>query len=337
MAKSRLDTYFRRALGLLPANTQTMLKGVISYLPGVYHYVDDTRSVSAEFCYSVWLRHLVLAAQHGLDTEPQVFLELGPGSSLGVGLCSLLCGARIHYALDAIPFAKLDHNLAVLENLVDLFEKRTDIPHGSVFATEVKPVLPSYGFPGHVLTEKRLRESLAKERIQAIRLALASALSDDTPTGHYSEISIKYFAPWSDPRVVPGQSVDMILSNTVLQCVEDLPAVYAAFDYWLKPGGVMSHNIDYSSYGATKEWNGHWACSRLEWRLMRGNRLYLLNRRPHSTHVDLTLRHGFRIATDLRTTTASGIRRDQLADDFRWLTEEDLHTNGALVQSVKVE
>ena len=43
-------------------------------------------------------------------------------------------------------------------------------------------------------------------------------------------IDIKYCAPWDDPAVIPRHSVDMILSNTVLQCVENLPAVYAAFD-----------------------------------------------------------------------------------------------------------
>jgi len=335
MAKSRIDTYFRRGLGLLPANTQTMLKGLISYIPGVYRYVDDTRSASAEFCYSVWLRHLVLAEKHGLDTNPEAFLELGPGTSLGVGLCSLLGGSRIHYALDAIPFAKLDYNLAVLAKLVELFEKRADIPHGDFFATEVNPALSSYAFPHHLLTEERLRNSLTTERVSAIRSALKTALSGKAQAERNCGIDIKYYAPWDDPAVIPGHGVDMILSNTVMQCVEDLPGVYGAFADWLKPGGVMSHNIDYSSYGATKEWNGHWACSRLEWRLMKGNRLYLLNRQPHSTHVELTLKNGFRIVADMCTTTTEGIRRDQLADDFQWLSEQDLHTTGSLIQSAK--
>ncbi|MGC8907398.1 MAG: hypothetical protein ACP5M0_08140 [Desulfomonilaceae bacterium] len=335
MTRKRIDRYFRRLLSVLPANAQTMVKGVISYLPGIYRFVDDTRSVSPEFCYSVWLRHLVLAHRSGLNTEPEVFLELGPGSSLGVGLCALLCGSKRHYALDAIPFAKLEQNLVILDRLIDLFMRRADIPSGNAFSTEVKPALPSYEFPREVLTDERLERCLTTQRIEAIRDALIRALSPRGPQAGHHEIDIQYFAPWSDPSVVPAHSVDMVLSNTVLQCVEDLPRVYEAFSYWLKPGGSLSNNIDYSSYGATTEWNGHWACSRLAWRLMRGNRPYLLNRQPHSVHVELTKKNGFRIVAELCTTTTQGITRKQLAKDFSWLSDDDLHTTGALIQAIK--
>ncbi len=335
MTKKRIDRYFRRFLSLLPANTQTIIKGVISYLPGIYRFVDDTRSVSAEFCYSVWLRHLVHAHRSGLRTEPEVFLELGPGSSLGVGLCALLCGSTRHYALDVIPFAKLEQNLVIFDKLVDLFMRRVAIPSGNAFSTEVKPALPSYEFPSDVLTNERLARSLTAQRIEAIREALTRALDARPRLAENREIDIQYFAPWSDPSVVPAHSVDMVFSNTVLQCVEDLPRIYEAFSYWLKPGGCLSNNIDYSSYGATYEWNGHWACSSLAWRLMRGNRPYLLNRQPHSAHVQLTKKNGFRVVTELRTTTTQGITREQLAREFSWLSDEDLHTTGALIQAVK--
>jgi len=335
MTEKRIDKYFRRLLGLLPANTQTIIKGIISYVPGIYRFVDDTRSVSAEFCYSVWLRHLVIAHRKGLDTDPDVFLELGPGSSIGVGMCAMLCGAKRHYALDVIPFARLDQNLIIFDKLVELFMRREEIPSGSAFSTEVKPALASYEFPSDILTDDRLERGLAGERIQRIRDALKRALGgENSKSGEY-DIDIHYFAPWADASVLPANSVDMALSNTVLQCVEDLPKVYEAFSYWLRPGGCLSNNIDYSSYGATTEWNGHWACSKLEWKLMRGNRLYLLNRQPHSIHVELTKRNGFRIVTEIRTSTTKGITRKHLAEDFSWLTDEDISTTGALIQAVK--
>lgn len=335
MTRKRIDRYFRRLLRLFPANTQTMIKGLISYLPGIYHFVDDTRSVSPEFCYSVWLRHLVIAHQSGLNTTPEVFLELGPGSSLGVGLCAMLCGADRHYALDVIPFAKLDQNLMILDSLVELFMRRADIPSGNAFSTEVKPALPSYEFPRYILTDERLDKTLTKARLKAIQEALTRALGEPKTKVRENDIDIHYFAPWQDASVVPEHSVDMALSNTVLQCVEELPKVYEAFSYWIRKGGCLSNNIDYSSYGATTEWNGHWACSKLEWRLMRGNRLYLLNRQPHSVHVELTRKNGFRIVTEIRTSTEQGITRDKLAKEFTWLTDEDLSTTGALIQAVK--
>ncbi len=335
MTRKRIDKYFRRCLALFPAETQTIIKGILSYVPGIYHFVDDTRSVSAEFCYSIWLRHLVMAHRHGLNTAPNTFLELGPGSSLGVGLCAMLCGSNRHYALDVIPFAKLDQNLTVFDKLVEFFTRKADIPGPEAFSTEVKPELPSYEFPSDVITDERLDKCLTVHRIQAIKDALTRALKGEKSSHREYDVEIHYIAPWPDASVVPAHSVDMVLSNTVLQCVENLPKVYEAFSYWLRPGGYLSNNIDYSSYGATTEWNGHWACSKLEWKLMRGNRLYLLNRQPHSVHVELTKKNGFRIVTEVRTSTATGITRKELAKEFSWLTDEDLSTTGALIQAVK--
>src|SRR5689334_3926898 len=50
-------------------------------------------SSSARYCYSVWLRHLSMAARLGLNTDPKDVAELGPGHSIGVGLAALLSGA----------------------------------------------------------------------------------------------------------------------------------------------------------------------------------------------------------------------------------------------------
>ena len=331
----KMTKYFRKGIALLPANTRTIIKGLVSYIPGVYNFVDDTRSVSAAFCYSVWLRHLVIASENGLNTDPKVFAELGPGSSLGVGLSAMLCGTDTHYALDVIPFAQKDRNMEILDELIYLFSKRASIPHGEDFATEVRPPLSSYGFPRYILTDERLEQSMTPDRIASIRTALKRALSGDTVSEDSGSIEIFYVAPWNDAQVVPADCADMVLSNTVMQCVEDLQEAYSGCYSWLRAGGYMSHNIDFSSYGATKEWNGHWACSSLEWRLMRGNRLYLLNRQPHSVHIDLMEKTGFKIMCDLKFMTDSGIKRSRLASGFEWISDEDLHTEGAFIQALK--
>lgn len=45
---------------------------------------------SARYCYAVWLRHLVLAAEHGLlDRPPRRVVEIGPGDSLGTGIAAI--------------------------------------------------------------------------------------------------------------------------------------------------------------------------------------------------------------------------------------------------------
>ncbi len=327
--------YFRQKLSLLPPNYQTIVKGLLSYVPGVYSFVDQTRSASARFCYTVWLRHLVTAWEcGGLRACPNSLLELGPGSSFGVGLAAILSGANKYYALDAIKFADLTVNLDTLDELVRLFSERATIPHGSEFSTEVRPPLKSYEFPSHILDDDHLKKALDPERIRLIRQALERVFAGESDPDD-SPIRFFYMAPWQDHKVLPEGIVDMILSNTVLQCVENLEQVYESFSYWLKDGGFMTHNIDFSSYGATKDWNGHWACSKIEWSLMKGKRLYLLNRAPYSSHVKLLKNQGFEIVCDVKFENRSGITRKDLADEFKNMSEDDLYTSGAILQAVK--
>src|SRR5262245_22309033 len=103
----------------------TLIPGVAS-LPPISHILQEKAkgtggSVSAEYCYSVWLRHLVTAAECGLNSDPKTVAELGPGDSLGVGLAALLSGAERYYALDVVEHANAAHNIVVLDALVELF------------------------------------------------------------------------------------------------------------------------------------------------------------------------------------------------------------------------
>ncbi|MDA8417393.1 MAG: hypothetical protein M0Z78_10125 [Betaproteobacteria bacterium] len=327
--------FLREKLGLLPPNYQTIVKGILSYLPGIYTFVDQTRSASTRFCYSVWMRHLVISWEcGGLTSFPNSLLELGPGSSFGVGLAAMLTGTNRYYALDAIKFTDLKTNLETLDELVRLFQDRVPIPHGEEFTTEVRPHLKTYDFPTHILDDEHLKKCLSVERVQLIKEALKRAFSESDQKQN-SKIQIFYLAPWSDYKVLPEGCADMILSNTVLQCVDNLSDVYESFHYWLAPDGFMSHNIDFSSYGATKEWNGHWACSKLEWSLMRGKRPYLINREPYSKHVGLLKQLGFNIVCDIKFTTESGIKRYELVEEFKDLSDDDLYTSGAMLQATR--
>jgi hypothetical protein len=105
---------------------------------------------------------------------------------------------------------------------------------------------------------------------------------------------------------------------------------------WLKPGGIMSHEIDFKSIGITVEWSGHWSCSDTLWRLAAGKRRHRINREPHSTHISLMQRVGCHVVCDERTVRPPAITRAQLAPRFRHLTDEDLTTSSALIQAVKL-
>jgi len=72
-----------------------VLKGLATYVPGLYR-LRQSRGTSepnwSRYCYSVWLRHLVMAWKHGFTRIPESIAELGPGPTLGAGLPPMITG-----------------------------------------------------------------------------------------------------------------------------------------------------------------------------------------------------------------------------------------------------
>jgi len=287
-------------------------------------------TVSARYCYAVWMRHLVMAARHGLPTRPECVAELGPGDSLGIGLAALLSGTERYRAFDLVRYAAVERNLRVFEELVGLFERRAPIPDRDEFP-DVKPYLESYEFPARILDDTRLGAALESARLRRIEHAVR-AVGQSSESGAET---IVYVVPWDDPRQLEPESVDLIISQAVLEHVDDLPSCYRALHRWLRRGGGMSHQIDFKCHGTARRWDGHWAYSDLAWRLMRGRKPYLINREPHSTHIRLMEQAGFEIACDVTVRDVPTLPRERLAPRFRRITDDDRTTSGAFVQAIK--
>jgi hypothetical protein len=305
-----------------------MLYGVATYVPGVsrLHSKGTGGTDSARYCYSVWLRHLVMAKRHGLNANPRVVAELGPGDSLGVGLVALLTGSEKYLAFDVVEHASTAGNLAILEELIPLVRSRAAIPGDDEFPG-TRPRLDDYSFPADIFSQERLDEALTDERIERIRQSLRNNQGPDSV--------IQYKAPWYDGTVLEPESVDMIFSQAVMEHVNDVTGTYQAMVSWLKPDGYISHQIDFSCHGTADDWNGHWQHSEMKWKLIRGKRPYLLNREPHSTHLATLERLGFLVVGDIMDRDSSGIQLSDLAPRFSYLTAEDLNVRGALIQAVK--
>jgi len=308
-----------------------LMRGLATYVPGARRiFARGTGGTTApRYCYSVWLRHLVMAQRNGLPTDPEVIAELGPGDSLGIGLCAVLTGVRRYLAFDVVRYADTTRNIQVFDELVDLLRSRAAIPGEDDYPL-VDPRLDSYEFPADILTDKRLAGTLAPDRIAAAREALLR-LGEAPAAG----IEISYVAPWHDPDVVRLGSVDMIVSQAVLEHVTDLPLTYRAMHQWLKPGGAVAHSIDFRSHTYAREWNGHWAYSDRAWRLTVGNRPFLLNREPVSTHLRLLAENAFEIVHSQARRSENGIVRERLAPRFRGMSDNDLATQAVFVQARK--
>jgi len=301
-------------------------RGVLSHLPGLAMIgVEKTGgTITARYCYSVWLRHLVKSQENGLEVSPAVVAELGPGDSLGIGLAALISGAEQYIALDISKYAHKRRNLDIFHQLVALFEAREPIPGDDEFP-KVRPRLKEYAFPAAILTSARMEQALSPDRLNRINKALESAESGSS--------MIRYSAPWYGEKEIEEGSVDFLFSQAVLEHVDNLDLAYAAMRKWLKPTGHMSHTIDFSSHGLADEWNGHWRYSNFLWRLIRGRRPWLINRQPFSIHAELLARNGMSLISSERVEAESKFRRSDLARACRGVREDDIVTRGVFVQA----
>ena len=317
-------------MGSRELNARTIVKGALTWLPGVRRLGNRFTGGTAEsrYCYSVWLRHLCVVVSSRGMRKPHCVAELGPGDSIGIGLVAMLSGADRYFAFDRKAFANPQTNLAVLDELLKMFQARAPIPDDSEFPGVI-PKLDSYAFPSQILDDSWLEHCLEPRRVESIRRAVAGK-SERGGNG----VEVRYFAPWDETAAILPESVDWVFSQAVLEHVDGVPGTYASLMKWLRVGGVMSHSIDYSCHGLTRSWNGHWTISDTLWRVVRGRRVYLINRLPHSAHIRAMRECGFRIVAEQRTNGAS-LPRSELAPRFAGLSEEDLATSGAFVIAEK--
>jgi SAM-dependent methyltransferase len=310
--------------------TKRLLKGLASFVPGTTRLVAPRSggTNSARYCYSVWLRHLSLAREQGLcESAPAVVAELGPGDSIGTGLAALLSGSEQYYGLDVVDYVPHERSAAIFEELVQLYRARAPIPGPEEFP-EAKPPLGSYEFPAFLQADERHRQALQDDRVAAIRKAVGSR-------GRLSSGPVRYAAPWQNGSLIAPGALGMIFSQAVMEHVDGLDEAYRAMHRYLKPGGFMSHQIDFRSHGTADEWNGHWTYQDWQWALFRGRRDFLINREPLSTHLGLIESAGFRIHLVKPVESPSRLTSAHLAPRFRNLTTADLSTSGAFIQAVK--
>jgi hypothetical protein len=177
------------------------------------------------------------------------------------------------------------------------------------------------------LTKDNLARALDSRRIEAIK---QSILTMNEPGS-----MVRYVTGPLSPQMIVQESVDMILSQAVLEYVEPLLETYRLMNLWLRPDGFVSHQIDFSCHGLAADWNGHWSYSDLLWKLIRGKRVWFITRAPHSTHIRLLEQAGFRVICDLKVRGMAAKKELCLAPRFANLSLEDRTTRGAFIQAVK--
>lgn len=291
----------------------------------------DLAGLSPRYCYSVWLRHLSMAWRHGLETAPKYVVELGPGASQGIGLAAALSGADVYRSIDVVDNGIQCRNAEMIEPMIELFRNRAEIPGAEEFPG-LFPPLDCYKFPSHILGDRILEAALAPRRLDNLRAACRD------PSAHDRGIVIRHHVT-RDAGVscLSAECADMIVSQSVLIYMPDLDGQYRSMSRILKPGGYMTHQNDYSielSFSDTEYWNSHWGCSDPMWSLLKWRQLFVINRQPHSVHIDMMKKNGFEILHEVKS-EHRGIPREKLASRFCRLSDADLSTRAAFIIAKK--
>lgn len=261
-------------------------------------------------------------AASGISIKDSRIVELGPGDSLGIGIMAILCGAREFTAVDVKRHASQAVNSELVRVLASFLRERRPIPNDN----EVKGIYPrleNYDFPKTLLTSTHIATATSQENIDRICACFEGSYDDADFNG-----PIRYVVQ-SDLSAasLPPAATDLVISQAVMEHVDDPSRTYHSLKLALKPGGAMSHTIDFSSHSITRSWNGHWTLPNLLWGLIRGRRPYLINRLPLSFHLRVIQSLQFEV---LRCDSVcdSGLDRAHLAADFSHLTDGDLRTRG---------
>jgi hypothetical protein len=216
--------------------------------------------------------------------------------------------------------------LRIFDELLPMFIRRDPIPDEGEFPV-VMHRLESYEFPHDIIGNLHLARALDSPRLETIRQSIINP--------NMAGAIIRYVVPWSDSSVVEPETVDLIYSQAVLQHVDDLADTYRGMNIWLKPAGYISHSIDFKWMGTSNEWNGHWGYSDRFWKLVRGRRPFLINREPRSKHINLMNEHGFKVIAESSVKLKSNLSRNDLAERFRSISDDDLITSAFFVQAIK--
>ena len=125
----------------------------------------------------------------------------------------------------------------IFDELVELFQARARMaPTAEI--PEIKPAVSDETFPGRILDDQHLQIALHPERLAMLRNPIKSQHAERGSP-------ISYVAPWFDAQVIKEGTIDWIFSQAVMEHVDDLSFVYSACNNWLRPGGIMSHQIDF--------------------------------------------------------------------------------------------
>ena len=243
-------------------------------------------------------------SEAGVDLSGRRLLELGPGHSMLGGLLLLSWGLGEYHGVDALPVAHWD------AGRVQALRARLESASG----------LPLHEVP----LAKRQREVLARfDRAVTLRAGEA-VLNEDL---------IRLHCP-VDAADLPleSNSFDLVVSNSVLEHVRDLPATAAECARVLAPGGVAFHQVDFRDHRDFSQPRAFLRVASQEWEELWTDRPFQYTNRHRLSAVRSAFSAAGLELLELKINERLPLgeeERQLLRPSFQTCSQEDLETLGA--------
>ena len=140
---------------------------------------------------------------------------------------------------------------------------------------------------------------------------------------------LQYIPHWDESKFTKKESIDLIISNAVMEHIIDIEFVYKIMFDWLKPGGWCSHVIDYGAHELSENWYQHLYVNKRFWNFLMHGRMYPINRYPHSFHIKVLKKLGYEIIYENKTFNKKADKRKISSTIKNLFSEEDLVISGA--------
>ena len=298
--------------------TLFLTKGILTYIPmlnNIRKKRDHTGGTeSAEYCLRVFFNHIRSITQIlGLKEMPLNLLEFGPGDSLGVGLAYLLLGGKRYIAIDSVEYSTPEINKKILSELLVIINSYT-------FFNQYQP-------PLSLVSKQSLKNHLSPDRISRILNSI-----DNNDGDFFLYIS----SPELNYNIIPNDTIDVIISQAVMEHIDNIEVIYKLSYAKLKNNGIMSHQIDHRCHTLSDWWNGHWQYSDRLWKLAAGRRPFTLNRLTSSEHISLIRATGFQILKIDRHIDKTGLPVLKFNHQFMNMSIADAQTDGTYILARKL-
>ena len=106
-----------------------IIRSIISYLPILKRLLrkSGTSPVDGHYYYNIYNSHKQKLLEAGFVFPSKIIAEIGPGDSLGVGMCAILDGFEKYYAFDIISHSDLTKNIKVLNDLKQYYADKIEL------------------------------------------------------------------------------------------------------------------------------------------------------------------------------------------------------------------